>query len=51
MIEDSGSFVSLTPNMSPFCVADSEDSDYDIEKKVKFFEDLVGIKPKKKITN
>ena len=51
MIEDSGSFVSLTPNMSPFCVADSDDSDYDIEKKVKFFEDLVGIKPKKKITN
>lgn len=44
-------FISITPNMSPFCPADSDDKDYDIEEELHFFEDLIGIKPKKKVIN
>ena len=36
--------------MSPFCLAD-RDEDYDIEKGVRFFENLIGIEPKKKTLN
>lgn len=53
IMEDLGpnDFISMTPSMSPFCEADQDENEYDINEAVRYFEDLMGITPKKKVKN
>ena len=53
IMEDLGpnDFISMTPSMSRFCEADQDENEYDINEAVRYFEDLMGITPKKKVKN
>lgn len=44
-------FISLTPDMSPFCEVDSDENEFDIDEAVEYFEDMIGATPQKECKN
>ena len=35
----------MTPDLSPFCEADKEEKEFDLDKAVEYFEDVMGMDP------